>query len=56
MTDCKRCRGDGRIANTEQGESWKDWLELPLQSAVVVTLGIVRPLPCPVCKGTGKQP
>jgi hypothetical protein len=52
--DCLRCLGDGRIANTDDGEAWKYWLELPLQSAVAVTMGLVRPIPCPECGGTGQ--
>lgn len=52
--DCLRCRGDGRIADSEDGEAWRDWLDLPLGSAMAVTLGLVKPIPCPECGGSGK--
>jgi hypothetical protein len=52
---CARCRGCGRIANTEDGEPWSAWLELPLGSATAVLLGVVRPVTCPDCGGTGKR-
>lgn len=50
---CIRCDGDGRIANTPNGESWTSWAALPLNSAHAVIMGLVRPIPCPVCKGRG---
>lgn len=50
---CERCRGCGRIADSDAGEPWSAWLELPLQSAVAVVAGIVKPIPCPVCRGSG---
>lgn len=51
--ECPQCAGCGRIANDSDGTPWKYWAELPLQSAVAVVAGIVRPLPCPRCNGTG---
>lgn len=53
---CPQCDGCGRIANTEEGEPWKYWAELPVKSAIAVVAGIVRPVECPRCKGTGKLP
>ena len=50
---CRRCEGDGRLADTESSEPWKAWLDLPLKSAFAVTSGLVRPKPCPTCEGTG---
>lgn len=50
---CGRCDGCGRIADTEEGEPWTSWLELPLQSSAAVLMGIVNPIPCPDCGGTG---
>jgi hypothetical protein len=51
---CARCDGCGRVADTEDREPWTDWLALPLGSSLAVLLGVVRPIPCPDCKGTGE--
>lgn len=51
---CDRCDGCGFIANTDEGEPWTTWLELPASSAIAVDYGIVRALRCPACKGTGE--
>lgn len=51
---CTRCDGCGKIANTDDGEPWSVWLDLPVGSAAAILLGIVRPLTCPACGGTGK--
>ncbi len=58
MTDktdnkCLKCGGCGQVADTEDQEPWSYWLELPLQSATAVLLGIVKPIDCPECSGTG---
>lgn len=52
---CPRCAGCGKIANTEDGEAWTHWLALPLQSSAAVLMGIVRPIVCPACSGSGKK-
>ena len=54
--ECDRCAGCGQIANDDDGTPWKYWAELPAQSAIAVHLGLVRPIPCPECKGTGHDP
>lgn len=54
-TECGTCAGCGRIANDDDRTPWKYWEELPVQSALAVVAGIVRPLPCPDCRGTGKR-
>lgn len=54
MAECRRCDGCGKVANTENQEPWSAWLELPLKSAHAVVLGLVRPVPCPSCGGTGE--
>jgi hypothetical protein len=51
---CTRCDGCGQIANSEDGEPWTAWASLPLHSSLAVVAGIVKPIPCPDCKGTGK--
>jgi len=48
---CKKCDGCGQVANTEDQEPWTVWLEMPLGSAAAVLVGIVKPIPCPECKG-----
>ncbi len=54
-TDCPRCDGCGQIANSAQGEPWTQWLALPASSRLAITLGLVKPLECPDCQGTGKH-
>lgn len=56
MSECERCRGDGRVADTEDQEPWKDWLELPARAATAMLLGLVKPMPCPACNGSGTTP
>lgn len=51
---CLRCNGCGRIANSDDGEPWTMWETLPVKSAAAVIMGLVRPIPCPACNGTGK--
>lgn len=51
---CWRCRGCGQIADSERGEPWTDWMRLPLRSAVAVAIGLVKPIICPQCSGSGK--
>lgn len=53
---CVQCLGWKRVANTDDGESWKYWAELPAQSAIAVSMGLVKPIECPHCKGTGIEP
>jgi len=52
---CTRCEGCGKIADSPDGEPWIRWLVLPVQSATAVLLGLVNPIPCPACHGTGKR-
>ena len=51
---CGKCQGCGKIANDEEGSPWSLWESLPWPSAVAVTTGLVHPVDCPDCKGTGK--
>lgn len=53
---CKQCLGWKRIDDTEEGISWKYWAELPAGSDIAVKLGLVVPITCPRCNGTGKEP
>jgi hypothetical protein len=50
---CQRCQGWKQIDDGDEGISWKYWAELPVQSAIAVTMGIVKPIVCPRCNGTG---
>jgi hypothetical protein len=50
---CGRCDGCGRVASTEAGEPWTAWASLPPGSDLAVRLGVVKPLRCPRCDGTG---
>lgn len=57
MSDvCAKCDGCGQVANSEDGEPWKEWEQLPEQSRASVHLGLVKPLTCPNCGGTGYPP
>jgi len=51
---CQTCDGCGRVADTEDREPWTAWTSLPLHSAAAVVLGIVRPITCPKCGGSGE--
>jgi hypothetical protein len=53
---CQRCLGWKRIANDDEGLPWKYWAELPSPENLAVQIGIVVPLPCPRCKGSGREP
>jgi hypothetical protein len=53
--ECPACAGCGKIANDEERTPWKYWAELPVQSALAVIVGAVKPVVCPDCSGSGKQ-
>ena len=53
---CKECLGWKRIADGDEGGSWKHWAELPPPSNLAVQLGLVKPIECPRCQGTGVEP
>lgn len=53
MAECSTCAGCGKIADDDDKTPWKYWEELPPPSNAAVALGIVNPLPCPDCGGTG---
>ncbi|NOY07097.1 MAG: hypothetical protein GXO82_10805 [Chlorobi bacterium] len=52
---CKQCLGWKRVDDGEK-QSWKYWAELPAPIRLAVTLGLVRPVECPRCHGTGREP
>lgn len=47
--ECSRCDGCGEIADSEDGEPWTHWMDLPPGSNLAVVAGIVKPIPCPEC-------
>lgn len=53
MAECKKCMGCGRLADSEDGEPWKLWEDLPPGSDIAVQMGLVKPVLCPDCGGTG---
>lgn len=53
---CQKCLGWKHIANDDEQSSWKHWAELPPPSNLAVQLGLVFPIDCPRCQGTGKEP
>ena len=53
---CMLCDGYKRIDDGKDGVSWKHWEELPAQSAIAVRMGLVKPIVCPRCNGSGKEP
>jgi hypothetical protein len=52
---CKQCLGWKRVDNG-QGVSWKEWMDLPAPSRSAVDAGIIKPVVCPRCHGTGVEP
>lgn len=53
---CQQCLGWKRVANTDGQESWMYWAELPTQAAIAIQIGLVKPIECPRCHGTGIEP
>jgi hypothetical protein len=51
---CLACDGCGKVADTVDREPWTAWLNLPLKSSLAVIDGMVAPITCPGCEGTGE--
>lgn len=51
---CPRCEGCGRIANDAEGTPWSYWESLPPGANLAVLSGLVAPIMCPICWGSGK--
>jgi RecJ-like exonuclease len=51
--ECPKCSGEGRIANSEDGEPWSQWEKLPPGSDIAVKIGLIKPIVCPNCDGKG---
>ena len=54
-TPCPKCLGDKHVANTDDAEPWSCWANLPPGSDLAVRMGLVQPITCPQCKGTGTK-
>lgn len=50
---CSKCRGCGQIADDDDGTPWTFWAELKFPENMSIVAGLVKPIPCPSCKGTG---
>lgn len=55
MAKCTKCEGEGQVANTDQHEPWSLWEQLPAGSDAAVRSGLVRPIPCLACGGSGES-
>lgn len=51
---CWRCLGDGKLATDDAQSPWRYVAKIPLESAAAVLLGLVRPVDCYVCGGSGR--
>lgn len=54
LTSCAACDGCGQVADDEDRTPWTAWAHLPPGSDLAVRLGIVKPVQCETCGGTGK--
>ena len=50
---CLTCDDCGQIADSDDGEPWTAWADLPFESALAVRMGLVKPIPCPACSQAG---
>ena len=55
MTECPTCKGCGEITNDEDRTPWKYWEEIPIENKLAIMMGIVKPIECPDCRGTGDK-
>jgi hypothetical protein len=51
---CPKCEGCRYVANDEDMSPWKRWADLPPGSDLAVRMGLVYPVKCPECEGTGR--
>ncbi len=52
---CHKCHGCGQVATDDEQTPWIFWEELPRGSDLAVQLGMVSPVTCPACGGSGKE-
>lgn len=48
---CGTCMDSGKIANDDEKSPWPAWENLPPGSDFAVRMGLVKPIPCPKCRG-----
>lgn len=53
---CGRCNGCKQIANDDDGTPWHHWAALNPPENIAVQFGLVFPIQCPRCQGSGKEP
>ncbi len=56
-TQCWTCEGEGRTDGNDdisERAPWSFWENLPPGSDLFVRLGLVKPVDCTECNGTGK--
>lgn len=53
---CKQCEGWGKVDDGDEGVSWGIWAALPPGADIAVKWGVVKPITCPRCGGTGEDP
>jgi hypothetical protein len=51
---CSKCDGCGKIANDDDQSPWTFWEQLPPGSDIAVRMGLVKPIACPKCGGSGE--
>lgn len=56
MAKCGTCDGCGKVADDADRTPWSVWESLPVRSAGAVMLGLVKPVACPDCGGSGEAP
>jgi hypothetical protein len=57
MSKCYTCDGEGRTDSNQdiaERAPWSFWENLPPGSDLAVRLGLVKPMDCAKCNGTGQ--